>query len=152
MEDMAARYVDRSVRSAFLYTRESHPGENYRHHASMEDKRHHARTLQAEFKLKRQILLDDLVGTAHRAYGILPNMTWIIGQGGLIHYRAAWTDPRDIEDALKATMDGLARRTRDKLVPFYAERWAWRTRDDDKFRTRLANAGTQAVTDFYGKK
>lgn len=151
MEDMAARYADRSVRSVFLYTREAHPGENYRHHTSMEDKRQRARAFVAEFHLKRPILLDDLAGAAHHAYGLLPNMTWIIGPGGLIHYKAAWTDPRDIEDALKATMDGRGRHNKDKLMPFYAERWAWRTRDDDKFRARLAHAGPQAVTDFYGK-
>lgn len=152
MEDMAVRYADRSVRSVFLYTREAHPGENYRHHGSMDDKRHHARALKAEFDFRRRILLDDLAGTAHRAYGMLPNMTWIIGRGGVIHYKAAWTDPADVEAALNATLDGLGRRTKDKLLPFYAERWAWRTRDDEKFRARLVNAGPQAVADFYGKK
>jgi len=152
MEDMAIRYADRSVRSVFVYTNEAHPGENYRHHTSMDGKRHNARAFQAEFGLKRDILLDDLAGTAHRAYGTLPNMTWIIGQGGIVHYRAAWTDARDLENALKATMDGMSRRIKDKLVPFYSERWAWRTRDDDAFRGRLANGGPQAVSDFYGKK
>ena len=102
MEDMAARYAHRSVRSVFLYTREAHPGEDYRHHTSMEDKRHHARAFQAEFGIKRQILLDDLEGSVHGAYGMLPNMTWIIGSGGVIHYKAAWTDSVDIEDALRS--------------------------------------------------
>ena len=92
MEDMAAQYAHRSVRSVLLYTREAHPGEHYRHHSSMEDKRRHARAFQAEFSVRRQILLDELEGTAHRAYGMLPNMTWIIGTSGVIHYKAAWTD------------------------------------------------------------
>ncbi len=36
-------------------------------------------------------------GTVH--YGMLPNMTWLIGPGGIIHYKAAWTDPAEIEEA-----------------------------------------------------
>ncbi len=82
MEDMARRYADRAVRSVFLYTREAHPGENYRHHATMDDKRHHARAFREHNSIEREILLDDVAGTAHRAYGMLPNMTWIIGRGG----------------------------------------------------------------------
>jgi len=150
MEDMATRYADRSVRSVFLYTREAHPGENYRHHSSMEDKRHHARAFQAEFNVQRHILLDDLEGTVHRAYGTLPNMTWIIGPGGLIHYKAAWTDPDDIEDALRYTLDALKRRAKDNLLPYHSERLKWRLRDNAKFRERLVKNGPQAVTDFYG--
>ncbi len=147
---MAARYARRSVRSVFLYTREAHPGENYRHHSSMEDKRRNARALKSEFDVRRQILLDDLVGTAHRAYGTLPNMSWIIGPGGTIHYEAAWTDPVDIEDALKYSVDALERRAKDKLQPYHSERLKWRVRDDDKFRSRLIKNGPQAVKDFYG--
>jgi len=66
-----------------------------------------ARALKLEFNLKRQILLDDLEGSAHLAYGMLPNMSWIIGSGGTIRHKAAWTDPADIEDALKYSVDAL---------------------------------------------
>jgi hypothetical protein len=62
MEEMAARYAHRSVRSVFLYTREAHPGENYRHHSSMDDKRNNPRAFRTEFDVKRQILLDDVKG------------------------------------------------------------------------------------------
>jgi hypothetical protein len=149
MEQMAARHARRSVRSVFLYTREAHPGESYRHHTSMEDKRHHARAFQAEFGIKRQILLDDLEGTVHLAYGMLPNMTWIIGPGAVIHYKAAWTDPVDIEDALRCSLDALERRVKDKLLPYHSEHLKWRGRDDEKFRARLAKNGPQSVADFY---
>ncbi len=150
MEEMAARHAHRSVRSVFLYTREAHPGENFRHHTSMDDKRHNARAFRTEFNVKRQILLDDLEGTAHRAYGMLPNMSWIIGPGGIIHYKATWTDPTDIEDALKYALDALDRRAKDKLLPYHSERLKWRVRDDDKFKARLLKNGPRAVKDFYG--
>ena len=34
MDDLADRFADRGVSSVFIYTREAHPGENYRHHQS----------------------------------------------------------------------------------------------------------------------
>jgi len=148
---MARRYADRAVRSVFLYTREAHPGENYRHHATMDDKRHHARAFQQHNAIERQILLDDVAGTAHRAYGMLPNMTWIIGRGGVIYYKAAWADVVDVEAALVETLDALDRRASEPLAPFYAERLSWRVRDLDAFRRQLEIAGPQAVSDFFGR-
>lgn len=151
MDDMARRWADRAVSSVFVYTREAHPGEHYRHHTSMDDKRHHARALRDESGVQRRILLDDLAGTAHRAYGMLPNMTWIVGRGGIIYYKAAWTHHADVEDALGTTVNGLDARTQEPPVaPFYSERLAWRARDMTAFRQRLAVAGPQAVRDFFG--
>lgn len=149
---MARRHADRAVRSVFLYTREAHPGENYRHHATMDDKRHHARAFRQHNSIEREILLDDVAGTAHRAYGMLPNMTWIIGRGGVIYYKAAWTDVADVEGALVETLAALERRTSEPIAPFYAERLSWRVRDLDAFRRHLEIAGPQAVRDFFGAK
>jgi hypothetical protein len=114
----------------------------------MDDKRGNARAFREEFDVKRQVLLDDLEGTAHRAYGMLPNMTWIFGPGGMIHFKATWTDPADIEDALRYSLDAIARRMRDKLLPYHSERLKWRNRDDAKFKARLTKNGPQAVKDF----
>ncbi len=148
---MARRHADRAVRSVFLYTREAHPGESYRHHTTMDDKRHHARAFRQHNSIEREILLDDVAGTAHRAYGTLPNMTWIIGRGGVIYYKAAWTDVTDVEAALVATLDALDRRTSEPIAPFYAERLTWRVRDLEAFRRQLEIAGPQAVRDFFGR-
>ena len=77
-------------------------------------------------------------------------MTWIIGRGGVIYYKAAWTDATDIESALTETLDALARRTSEPIAPFHAERLAWRSRDMEAFRRQLEIAGPQAVRDFFG--
>ncbi len=148
MEDLAARYADRAVRSVFIYTREAHPGENLPPLASMDDKRAHARAFQDHSGLKREILLDDLEGTAHHAYGLLPNMTWIIGRGGFIHYKASWTAPGDIDDALKTAIDYQHDRASKQLVPFYSERAASYARDRERLHQGLVRAGPQAVADF----
>lgn len=150
MDDLGDRFAHRGVTSIFIYTREAHPGEHYGHHTSMQDKRDHARAFAEHSAVRRRILIDDLAGSCHRAYGLLPNMTWIIGPGGIIYYKACWTDAGDVEDALSQTLDHFERRRGDQLVSFYSERLAWRQRDQDAFRAGLDRAGPQAVTDFYG--
>lgn len=148
MEALASRYADRAVRSVFVYTREAHPGEHYRHHGSMDDKRAVARAFVEHSKLKRQVLLDDLTGSAHRTYGMLPNMTWIVGRGGFIHYKSAWTSTADVEDALNNVLDFQDNRIKHQWVPFYSERSAWSTRDAAGFHDGLVRAGPQAVADY----
>jgi len=69
MEILAYLYANRAVRSVFIYTREAHPGENYRHHTSIEDKRRNARAFREQSGVCRQILPDDLGGSAHRPRG-----------------------------------------------------------------------------------
>jgi hypothetical protein len=149
MDELAEKYADRAVSSIFLYTREAHPGENYRHHTSMADKRSNAAAFKAQYQVKRPILLDSLDGQAHRAYGILPNMTWIIGRGGIIHYKAAWTDAIHVEQALIYALDCQERKAIDGLTPFYSESLSWRQRDDAGFKAGLERTGPQAVKDFY---
>jgi hypothetical protein len=150
MDNLADKYAGRAVRSIFLYTREAHPGENYRHHRSMEDKRSNARAFQQQYKVRRPILLDNLQGDAHRAYGVLPNMTWIIGRGGIVHYKSAWTDAEHVESALIYALEAQQRKIKDGLTPFYSESLSWRHRDDRAFRAGLERTGQQAVDDFYG--
>lgn len=148
MDDLADRYADRAVRSVFVYTREAHPGENYRHHQSMDDKRANARAFIGHSNVRRQILLDELEGAAHHAYGLLPNMTWIVGRGGFIHYKSSWTNAADVEDALVNVLDFQENRVKHQWVPFYSERSAWSTRDQAKFKEGLERAGPQAVEDY----
>src|SRR5690349_14673292 len=75
----------------FIYTREAHPGENVPHHDSFGRKLAGAALLREETGIGRDILVDDLAGTVHRGYGLMPNMTWVIGRGGRIAYKAGWT-------------------------------------------------------------
>ena len=60
MDAIADRTADRAVSSIFIYSREAHPGEIYRHHATMDDKRHHAKALRDDAGIRRRILLDDI--------------------------------------------------------------------------------------------
>lgn len=153
MDDLAKRYQDRTVRSIFIYTREAHPGERVRHHKTLQDKRERARLFQGEFNVERQIFLDDLDGTAHSVYGMLPNMTWILGKGGLVEYRAGWTIPSDIELAINHSLEAQSLRAqRSMMLPCYTERRLWQVKDEELFREGLERNGPQAVSDFFNDR
>ena len=80
-------------------------------------------------------------------------MTWIIGPGGLILYKAAWTCARDVGDALEAALEQRERRrSRSRRVAlFYSERLAWREDEPDVLREGLERIGPQAVRDYFGE-
>jgi hypothetical protein len=59
-----------------------------------------AERLRDEIGIERPILVDDLEGTVHRAYGLLPNMSWVLGRGRTILYKAMWTWAVRIADFL----------------------------------------------------
>ena len=146
---MAREFAPKGVEFVFLYTREAHPGENYPAHRSIEQKLAHARAFREELKVERPILVDDLSGTAHKLYGSLPNMTYLITRGGRVLFRADWTDPPTIQYALSYVLDSRARRREGlRLAPFYAEFVGYRWNDPAKFQEGLARAGLQAVDDF----
>jgi hypothetical protein len=146
---MARAFAPKGIKFLFLYTREAHPGENYPAHRTFEQKLAHARAFKAEFKTDRPILVDDLVGTAHKLYGSLPNMTYLVSRGGRVLFRADWTDPPTIEFAINYVLNSRARRREGlRLAPFYAEFVGYRWNDPAKFQEGLVRAGQQAVDDF----
>jgi hypothetical protein len=149
MEPLAAHYAPRGYRFVFVYTREAHPGEYYPHHTSFEQKLAHARVLRDHHRVQRPILVDDLAGTLHRAYGTLPNMTYVVGRAGRITFKSNWTDAETIRFALEYQLRmANLRREGARLAPFYAELQGLRWNDPAKFQEGLAFAGPKAVAEF----
>jgi len=146
---MAREYAAKGIAFIFLYAREAHPGENFPAHRTMEQKLAHARAFQKQFNVERPILVDDLIGTGHKLYGMLPNMTYLIGRGGKVLFRADWCDPPTIKTAVDYVLASRARR-RDglKLAPFYAEFVGYRWHDPDKAREAMKRAGQKAIDDY----
>ncbi len=95
------------------------------------------------------MVVDDLEGTVHKRFGMLPNMTYIVSQAGRVLFRADWTDPPTVAAAVEYICDARARR-RDglRLKPFYAEFVGYRWTDDPALQAGLHVAGPQAVADF----
>lgn len=146
---MVEDYADRGLQSAFIYTREAHPGEHYPAHSSFEQKLQHARDFREKVGVTRPILVDDLNGTTHRAFGTLPNMTYVLNTAHTVIFRANWTDPPTIRFALDYHFGALDRRRNGlRQNPFYAEMYGFRWVDDASFMEGLNLAGPKAVEDF----
>ena len=149
MNTIADRYQEQGVGSIFLYTHEAHPGENYPHHTSFEQKLEHARALRDVLGVTRPILVDSLDGVCHRAFGSMPNMSWIFQQAGVPIYKSDWTDANSVENAIQYFLNVTQRRrNRERLAPFRVERLDYRTQDQERFYQGLARNGPKAVHEF----
>lgn len=150
MNSLAERFAERNVGSIFIYTNEAHPGEHYAHLTSMDQKARHAKALRDDLGVTRPILLDALDGTCHRAYGGMPNMTWIFSRSGRGIYKSDWTDAASVENALEYFVRLKGRRKAgERLAPFRVERLDYRNRDKDSFYGGLERSGPRAVEEFH---
>lgn len=149
MQAIADRFSDQNVGSIFLYTHEAHPGEHYPHLTSMEQKFKHASDLRDKLGVQRPILIDALDGACHRAYGSMPNMSWIFTRTGVPLYKSDWTDAKSVENALEYFLDARDRRRMgEKVAPFRVERLDFRTQDHEAFYEGLRRNGPKAVREF----
>lgn len=104
MERLATEHP--GVTFLVIAVREAHPGEVTGPHRSQAEKRQAARCLVVEEGLRRRVLVDDLEGTVHRAYGGTWDPVFIIDPEGRVAYRRAWNHPGEVEQALEALARG----------------------------------------------
>ena len=131
----------------FVYTREAHPGEGVPPHDSFDAKLACARLLRDEIGIRRTILVDDLAGSAHRGYGSMPNMTWVIDRGGRVAYKANWTSAANVEAFLARYLAASAERGIAKAV-YETEQLEFRQVDRERFFKRLLRNGQRAAEEF----
>lgn len=150
MEQLATEFAPQKIASFFIYTHEAHPGEHYPHHTSFEQKMKHAQAFRDTFDVKRPILVDSLDGACHRAYGSMPNMSWIIDRGSRSVYKADWTDTGSVRSAVEELLGMVVRRRRDHLTlsPFKVERLEYRVSSHKAFIKGLERSGPKAVTEY----
>lgn len=149
MEKLAKEYGPKGFEFLFLFTREAHPGENFPHHTSIEQKIHHAEAFRDRHDTKRTILIDDLEGTVHHAYGLLPDMCFLIGPKNRILFKADWTHPDTLRMILDYQLERVALREANRKVgPNYCEFLGFRPRVWDEFVAHLRGNGPQAVEDW----
>tara|TARA_R110002110_G_scaffold415612_1_gene651524 strand:- start:80693 stop:81520 length:828 start_codon:yes stop_codon:yes gene_type:complete len=98
-KDIVEKFPD--VNFVMVYVREAHPGERMGPHQTMDDKIKAAKLVAPRYKEFRRVLVDNLEGDFHRAYGAMPNVVYIIRPDGTIHYRCNWAAPHLIEAALE---------------------------------------------------
>lgn len=139
MEAIAARHPEATF--LVLYTREAHPGEDLPPHRSMEDKRTAAQRLVEDEPITRVVLIDDLEGTVHRAYGAGWDTVYVIDSEGRVALRQAWTHPEEVEavlDDLAAARSVVPRETTEMAAP-----------SSGPIGEGLLRGGKQALFDFY---
>lgn len=133
----------------FVYTREAHPGEEVGPHTTFDEKLANARLLRDEVGIRRRILVDDLDGTVHRRYGLLPNMTWVVGRGGMILYKSDWTSAGNIESFLERYEQGRRHKPSSGAVaPYMTEQVEFRDVDREAFYRRLQRNGPRSYHEF----
>jgi len=123
LNELYRRYREMGFEFFTIYVREPHPGENYGAHKSWEQKLNVARDCRTQDGIQTLLLVDDLQGTVHIAYGSLPNMIYVIEKNGKIVYKAMWTDHEEIASVLAnlALADQLQARGL-RVKPSYTER------------------------------
>lgn len=91
----------RGVEFLFMYAREPHPGEVYPHHGSMEQKIKVAKELQQVEEVRFPVLVDELDGRVHRAYGARPNPIFVVARNGRLVYRAGHAETGPLREYLE---------------------------------------------------
>ncbi len=91
MKTLTEEYPDTSF--TIMYVREAHPGVTRPKHNDIEGKLSNACALQFEDGEGRTILIDDLDGHAHVAYGSFPNAVFIINKNHCVVYYSDWNNP-----------------------------------------------------------
>lgn len=149
MNAIADSFAAHGVNSIFIYTHEAHPGEYYPHLTSMEQKFRHAAALRDILGVTRTIYADALDGACHRAYGSMPNMSWIFNRTGIPVYKSDWSDSHSVQNAIEYFLQ-VADRKRDgeHMAPFRVERLDYRIQDRQAFYQGLERNGPKVVREF----
>ena len=105
MDQMARDYAGKA-HFVFVYSREAHPDwyDDRPAPTSYEEKLENARDLRAMFDSPRVHLVDALDGDAHRKYGGVSNMCWVIDHTGRVVYKGGWTIAADVQPVLDALL------------------------------------------------
>jgi hypothetical protein len=150
MNRLARRYKA-SVRFVLLYTRESHPGELYTHHTSFAQKLRYAKDFKKAEKVEFNVVVDDLAGTAHRAYGLWPNPLFVVSRDGRVVFRTNLTDPGDLGEFLRTLVasDALANDPDHAPHPIYSERLIHVSVDEATHYRVYTRAGPKSFEDLW---
>jgi peroxiredoxin len=85
LQALHEEYSDRCT-WLMLYVREAHPGEKMSSHKDYEQKRSQAEHFRNVTNTRWPILVDDLDGSVHKEYGLLPNSTFLIDADGKVSF------------------------------------------------------------------
>jgi peroxiredoxin len=136
-----------------LYTRESHPAENYPAHTSWEQKLACARDLKRLENVRIPMLVDSLDGKIHRSYGAWPNALFVVHKDGRLIFRSNMANRNELRQFLEDLM-GAERAAADGRVLHlqYSERLVLHEADQATHRRVYERAGPKAFEDYWAKR
>lgn len=154
LTELREKYQSKGFEVFIVYVREAHPGENFPHHTSLEQKLAHARKLRDLEKIKLPILVDDLKGTTHRAYGLLPNMIYLIDREGVVVYKSDWTDGVELDGMCESLirLDDMRARQVPIIRQGVSERLHWIPMDPALRERVYRRSGEKAIKDYLDAK
>jgi peroxiredoxin len=143
----------RGVAFFLLYTRESHPAENYAAHSSLEQKLAYARDLQRLEKIEFPVIVDHLDGRIHRAYGVWPNALFVIHKDGRLMFRSNMANHGELRQYLEDVLAGEKAAGEGKVLHLqYSERIVPHEADQATHRRVYERAGPKAFEDYWVKR
>jgi peroxiredoxin len=146
-------FEERGVSFFLLYTRESHPAENYPAHASFEQKLACARDLQRFEDIRFPILIDHLDGRIHRVYGVWPNALFVIHKDGRLIFRSNMANNRELRQFLEDLLEAEKAAAEGKVTHLqYSERVLPHVADQGTHRRIYERAGPKAFEDYWAKR
>jgi alkyl hydroperoxide reductase subunit AhpC len=146
-------FQDRDVSLFLLYTRESHPAENYPSHSSWEQKLAHARDLQRLESVQFPIIVDGLDGEVHRRYGMWPNALFVIHKDGRLILRSNMANHSELRQFLDDLMMADQAAAEGRVLHLqYSERIVPHEADQATHRRVYQRAGAKAFEDYWAKR
>ena len=153
LNHLQQEFVSRDVSFFLLYTRESHPAENYPSHTSWEQKLSYARDLKRLENVQLPIIVDHLDGRIHRSYGTWPNALFVIHKDGRLIFRSNMANHRELRQFLEdLTAADQAAVEGHVLHLQYSERVVAHEADQATHRRVYERAGPKAFEDYWAKR
>lgn len=148
-----AEFDRKDISFLLLYTRESHPAENYSAHRSFEQKLAYAHDLQRLENVRFPIIVDHLDGRIHRAYGVWPNALFVIHKDGRLIFRSNMADHRELREFLNNLLTAENARGEGKVTHLqYSERLLPHEADQATHHRVYERAGAKAFEDYWSKR
>ncbi|HEX9453364.1 MAG TPA: TlpA disulfide reductase family protein [Candidatus Binatia bacterium] len=146
-------FRDRQVAFLLLYTRESHPAENYYAHTSFEQKLAYASDLKRLENVSFPVMVDHLDGRIHRAYGLWPNALFVIHKDGRLIFRSNMANHRELRQFLDDLVAADKAAAEGKVLHLqYSERVIAHEADQATHHRVYARAGAKAFEDYWAKR
>ena len=154
LTDLYKTYREHGFEVFIIYAREAHPGENYPHHTSFDQKICHARKLRELDKVEIPILVDDIEGSTHNAYGALPNMVYLIDREGIVVYKSDWTNADELEGMCESLLrlDDMKARQVPIIRKGVSERLHWIPMDPHHRERIYRRSGEKAIRDYFNAR